>query len=388
MRALLLCTDFPPRPGGIQTMMGSLAAALSDWELTVVAPAQPEAATYDSRQPYRVLRARGLRTGGSGRQNLPGIALRAFALAARSRPDLVLCGHPIDGLAGALMHRVWGLPYWVFCYGKELRNPRLRRLLPRIFARAEGLLTISRFTTREAAGLGVLESRVRQLPLGFDPHRFAQIQSSPLPQQLGLAGRRWLLTVARLDDRHKGIDTVLRAMPMIAAAVPDVRYVVAGDGRLRPELEALAERLGCRERVLFPGRVSEADLAALYARCTAFVLASRDRPEEGGVEGFGLVFLEANSFGKPVLGGNSGGIPDAVLDGVTGLLVDPEDETDVARQAIRLLTDGALAASLGNRGRERVLRELSWSATAQSLQTIVEESLGTRRHATPSHCIP
>jgi phosphatidylinositol alpha-1,6-mannosyltransferase len=123
--------------------------------------------------------------------------------------------------------------------------------------------------------------------------------------------------------------------------------------------------------------VSEADLASLYAHCTAFVLMSRDRQEDGGVEGFGLVFLEANSFGKPVLGGNSGGIPDAVLDGATGLLAEPESASDVAQKAVSLLTDPALARRLGCQGRERVLRDLSWSATTERLRTVVRETMGS-----------
>jgi phosphatidylinositol alpha-1,6-mannosyltransferase len=202
---------------------------------------------------------------------------------------------------------------------------------------------------------------------------------------LDLEGRPWLLTVSRLDERYKGIDTVLRALPLIAAPVPGVRYVVAGDGPLRPYLERLARQLGCRDRVHFLGRVNTEDLVALYRSCTAFVLMSRDRDVDGGAEGFGLVFLEANSFGKPVLGGNSGGIPDAVLDGETGLLADPESIISVSQQAIRLLTDHQLAERLGHQGRERVLRERTWTATADCLKRVVEDALGKAPRAAAPH---
>jgi phosphatidylinositol alpha-1,6-mannosyltransferase len=112
---------------------------------------------------------------------------------------------------------------------------------------------------------------------------------------------------------------------------------------------------------------------------------SRDRDVDGGAEGFGLVFLEANSFGKPVLGGNSGGIPDAVLDGETGLLADPESIISVSQQAIRLLTDHQLAERLGHQGRERVLRERTWTATADCLKRVVEDALGKAPRAAAPH---
>lgn len=357
-------------------MLGSLAATLSAWDLSVVAPAVRGAREFDRRQPYRVSRVAGLGAGSGTRRFLPCLAGRTLGEALLHRPDVLLCGHPALGPLGQLLRRGLGIPYVVFTYAMELRSRRLRALLPRTFAGAASVLTISEFGTREVLALGAAEGRVQQLPLGFDPQRFSRVECSPLPQELGLEGRPWLLTVSRLHERYKGIDTVLRALPLIAARVPAVRYVVAGQGHLRPYLERLAERLGCRDRVLFVGEVSDADLAALYAQCTAFVLMSRDRIVDGGAEGFGLVFLEANSFGKPVLGGNSGGIPDAVLDGVTGLLADPDSVISVAEQAIRLLTDRELAARLGQQGRERVLRDLTWTAAARRLEQIVREALG------------
>jgi phosphatidylinositol alpha-1,6-mannosyltransferase len=387
MKALFVCTDFPPATGGIQTMLSSLVAELAGWEVTVVAPAIPGAAAFDVDKPYQVVRVPGIGPGAGARRYIPGLCMKAMAQAFTRRPDMLFCGHPVLCPLGPLLRRTLGTRYVVFTYAMELRNPRLRPLLPRILSRSEKVVTISEFTTREVLQLGVPRPRIVQLPLGFDVRRFEGIQPCQLPRQLGLVGNPWLLTVSRLEKRYKGIDTVLRALPLIAERVPDVRYVVAGDGRLRPDLERLAEQVGCRDRVHFLGRVSSADLVALYSGCTAFVLMSRDRTADGGAEGFGLVFLEANSFGKPVLGGNSGGIPDAVLDGVTGLLADPESLPSVAEQAVRLLTDRDLAERLGRQGRERVLRDLTWSATADCLRRAVEESSRRVSYATPSDCV-
>lgn len=387
MKALLLCTDFPPAVGGIQTMLGSLASELGDWDLTVVAPTDRRAREFDRQQPYRIVRAPGMGRTPCARHFLPGLTAQAVRLVLRQRPDVILCGHPALSPLGPLLRTLTGIPYVVFTYGMELRHRLLRPLLPRVFANASGIVTISRWTTREVLAQGCPAQRIRQLPLGFDPHRFQALTPSRLPHDLGLVGRPWLLTVSRLEDPYKGIDTALRALPLIAEQVPDVRYVVAGDGRLRQSLQEQAERLGCRERVLFLGRVSDPDLAALYAHCTAFMLMSRDRETDGGAEGFGLVFLEANSFGKPVLGGDSGGIPDAVVDGTTGLLTDPECVPHVAAHAIRLLTDDAFAARLGRQGQERVMRELTWAASARRLQEIVETALGKVCYGPPADCL-
>lgn len=378
MKVLLVATDFPPTMGGIQTMMGGLAPEFSGWDLTVLAPEAPGAVPFDQAQPYRVVRSRRLRARPGAKAAFPGMAAKTLSLALSERPAVMLCAHPIDSLLGPLLRRALGIPYVVITHARELLSPRLRPLLPRLLGEASRVITNSRHTRSMVTALGIPAERVARVPLGYDPRRFADVRPSDLAERLDLVNGPWLLTVSRLADRYKGIDTMLRAMPAITRAVPEARYVVAGDGRLRPELERLSESLGCENRVQFLGRVSDADLVSLYRHCTASVLMSRDAPADGGVEGFGLVLLEANSFGKPVLGGNAGGIPDAVVDGETGLLADPCDPEDVARQAVRLLTDRALAERLGARGRERVYHERTWAACAAELQHIVEEALADR----------
>lgn len=356
-------------------MLGSLAAELSDWRLTVVAPHAPGDQEHDRRLSYRVLRARSFGRGAGIRQLMPGLAARSVAAALIERPDILLCGHPALSPIGLILRRGRGIPYLVFTYAMELRHPKIQSLLRHALAPASRILTISSFGGNEVRRLGVQEERIRQLSLGFEGSRFRAVRSEPPASAESLQGRRWLLTVARLDERYKGIDTVIKALPLIAAQVPDVQYAIAGDGWLRPYLERTAARVGCQDRVHFLGRVTDGQLAALYAECTSFVMVSRDRMVDGGAEGFGLVYLEANSFGKPVIGGRSGGVPDAVDDGVTGLLADPLDVASVAEQAIRLLKDPALARRLGEQGRKRVLEERTWRATAAELRSVVEECL-------------
>jgi phosphatidylinositol alpha-1,6-mannosyltransferase len=160
--------------------------------------------------------------------------------------------------------------------------------------------------------------------------------------------------------------------------VPDVSYLIVGRGRCRVELEQLATALGVRDRVIFAGGVSNDDLPHVFALSDVFVMPSRQ--ELKAVEGFGLVFLEAAACGKPVVGGRSGGIPDAIVDGVTGFLVHPTDHEDIARGLARLLTDEELATRLGQQGRRRVVEEFAWGRVASRVQEILQSVRGEMSH--------
>jgi phosphatidylinositol alpha-1,6-mannosyltransferase len=133
--------------------------------------------------------------------------------------------------------------------------------------------------------------------------------------------------------------------------------------------------LGVRDRVIFAGRIPDEELPDIYALSDLFVMASREQLETRNVEGFGLVFLEASACAKPVVGGRSGGIPDAVVDGVTGLLVDPHDPEDIAGALARILTNNHLASRLGQQGRSRVVNDFNWARVAGRVQGILQSVL-------------
>ena len=156
--------------------------------------------------------------------------------------------------------------------------------------------------------------------------------------------------MARLGELYKGHDMALRAMPLILAREPKARYVIVGDGLLRSYLERLAVSMGVERSVTFTGELPSAALDERYARADVITMLSRESPIDGGAEGYGLIFVEAGAWSKPVVGGRSGGIPDAVVDGVTGLLVDPTDIGAIAEALLRVLSDTALARRLGEQG--------------------------------------
>jgi phosphatidylinositol alpha-1,6-mannosyltransferase len=174
----------------------------------------------------------------------------------------------------------------------------------------------------------------------------------------------------------------------VIEAVPDAAYVIVGEGPEKSRLEKLVQELGLQRKVIFAGRVPDQDLAAFYLACDLFVQPNRTMPD-GDTEGFGLVFLEAGACGKAVIGGNAGGVPEAVLDGITGFLVDGDSVPAMGEAMTKLLANRELTAIVGRGGRARALT-FSWEATAQAFRSLCKALIAThsdeRRSSPPDRC--
>ncbi len=266
-------------------------------------------------------------------------------------------------------------------HGRELllrplsRSPKAQKaydlLRRRMVGRADHIFPVSRYTAGLLGELGVDEDRMSVVGNGTDPKRFVPMDVSAARASLGLEQARVILTVGRLTPR-KGIDTVIRALPSVIERVPNAVYMVVGEGEDRTRLEELAHERGVSDHVLFEGTVPFSQLPSTYNLCDVFVTPSRSAPPS--VEGFGIVFLEANACGKPVIGARSGGIPDAIVDGETGLLVEPDDEPALAEALISLLSDPARCQALGAAGRDRVERACTWDVAHDHLFQAMSES--------------
>jgi phosphatidylinositol alpha-1,6-mannosyltransferase len=283
------------------------------------------------------------------------------------------------GYVARWLHARRKLPYGLMVHGLDVAlirsqarsSHRKRRWARAIIAAAAGTVANSRYTCERFQQLALdldlprAAERVRVIPLGADAERF-----HPDGAPLALGPGHWLLTVARLVP-HKGIDTALTALAILAAEQPDLRYAVAGEGSDRDRLMALTVALGIADRVRFLGVVSEADLPALYRAADLYLGLSREEGPE--VEGFGLSLAEAQASGLPVVAGRSGGIPDAVEAGVSALLVSPTDGPAVAETVRALLGDPARMRALGAAGRELVERRLNWGRVTADLAAAQEE---------------
>ncbi len=290
--------------------------------------------------------------------------LKVLALAPRVR--LAYLAHPnLAPLGLALRLLRPGARYWVATYGIDVWKP-----LPWIWKqglhRATGVTALSRFTRDRVVGLqGVIPDKVWVLPPALDPEFSAVKDFSG--RASSLPPGRVLLTVARLaaSERYKGVETVIRTLPKVLARVPDARYVIVGDGDDRPRLEGVANETGVNGQVLFVGARFGKELADYYRACDLFVMPSRG-------EGFGVVFLEAMMFGKPVIGGNHGGTPDVVVDGVTGFLVEHGDVEGLADKIVRLLQDEDLRKQMGEAGRRRVDEHFTFERFKERLIHLLE----------------
>ena len=257
---------------------------------------------------------------------------------------------------------------WIHLHGVEAWSPLplSRRTLLRV---ATGFLSISNYTAERAVeSQGIQRERIRLLPNALDPSFLRRAE----------AGRhdrahtpRRLLTVGRLaaSERYKGVDAVIRALPIVLRENADVVFDVIGDGDDRPRLEALARECRVDEAVRFRGRVADADLVDAYRSADLFVMPSRG-------EGLGVVYLEAMAFGLPVIAGRYGGAPEVVIDGKTGFLVSQDDTGELATSISTLLRDTVLARRMGEAGRARVHEEFSYEHFVRRLRGAL---LGERR---------
>ncbi len=383
---LLLAYDFPPIGGGLARWMSELARYYPADGLIVSTGEMPGSEDADAALPNRVDRvgvpSRRLRT----IQGLLFWSRRVAALCRSRRPGFVWCGNfkPAAYPAAWARERT-GTPYGVMVYGTDLlllqhqiHQSRVKRQVARsLLQPASVVLAISRYTRElflgvaTQLGLAVPPENVRVVPLGSDPDHFRPgADTGVVRARYGLDDGRWLLTVARLT-LHKGIDTGIRALARLRDDFPDLRYAVVGSGSRRDALQQVADEAGVGDRVRFLSGVPDADLPGLYNMAEIYLGVSRQ--VDAAVEGFGLALVEASACGLPVIGGRSGGIPDAVREGETGLLVDPSDPAAVAQGIRSLLESPELSRRLGAGGRRAVETYYNWPRVIADVQAIGEE---------------
>ena len=388
--------EFPPDLGGTAEMSAALARGLAarGWSVTVIT--RENGATVPGGQwPFPVHRwlprdrhgaagnlIRFLRTVSLSRR------LRTLAREKAASYILVTEALRLRGLSGAAMRKglaAAGARMGVLFHGMDLiQLPAMKRekrwLYRRTLRSFDDLYTNSLFTA-ECARLELGEERrVTPIGCGVSPEMLPEpVDRDAARRRLGVEGGPVLLTVARLVPR-KGVDRTIEALPQIRARFPGVQYLVAGDGPDRSRLEKLTETHGCKDCVQFLGNFSDAEKGTLYSAADVFIMPCRCVPSRS-VEGFGIVFLEANHYGVPVVAGCSGGAPDAVAANETGLLVPPEYPDDIARAVLELFEDPERARRMGQRGRERVHGELTWDHVVQRLEGHLLAALPARADA-------
>ena len=277
------------------------------------------------------------------------------------------CGQvDFSGIVGTVAQRFRKIAMGVIVYAEEITTQRrfyYPPLIRHVLRKADLIVSISRYTTDVVAGLGVDREKIRLNPPGADIEHFRPgLDVRELRLRHGIREEeKVLFSVGRLI-RRKGFGTVISALPTILREQPNVRYLIGGTGPEREALEKQARELGVAERIEFLGFVSPEDLPLYYNLADVFLFPNFELAEDHDTEGFGIVFIEANACGTPVIGGNAGGAPEAVEDGVSGFVVDGTDPAAVADKILLLMRDQDLARKLGEQGRKRVERDFTWDA--------------------------
>ncbi|MYT70602.1 MULTISPECIES: glycosyltransferase family 4 protein [unclassified Streptomyces] len=378
-KTLLVTNDFPPRPGGIQAFLHNMALRLDPEQLVVYASTWKHGregaeatAAFDAEQPFTVVRDRTTML-----LPTPRVTRRAVGLLKEHGCTSVWFGAAAPlGLMGSALRRAGARRLVATTHGHEAgwaQLPASRQLLRRIGESTDCITYLGEYTRSRIAAALTPEAAARmvQLPPGVDEKTFHPGSGGDAVRgRLGLADRPVVVCVSRLVPR-KGQDTLILAMPRILAAVPDAVLLIVGGGPYEKELRRLVAETGVSDSVHFTGAVPWAELPAHYGAGDVFAMPCRTRRGGLDVEGLGIVYLEASATGLPVVAGDSGGAPDAVLDGETGWVVRGGSPEAAADRVVPLLLDAELRARMGERGRAWVEEKWRWDLLAERLRELL-----------------
>ncbi|HZG04241.1 MAG TPA: glycosyltransferase family 4 protein [Streptomyces sp.] len=383
-KTLIVTNDFPPRPGGIQAFLHSMALRLDPERVVVYASTWKRGregaeatARFDAEQPFTVVR-----DATTMLLPTPRVTRRAVELLREHGCTSVWFGAAAPlGLMAPALRRAGAKRLVATTHGHEAgwaQLPAARRLLRRIGEGTDTLTYLGEYTRSRIAAALTPEAAARMvhLPPGVDEKTFHPGSGGDAVRaRLGLEGRPVVVCVSRLVPR-KGQDTLVRAMPRVLAEVPDAVLLIVGGGPYGKELRRLAAETGVAGAVRFTGAVPWEELPAHYGAGDVFAMPCRTRRGGLDVEGLGIVYLEASATGLPVVAGDSGGAPDAVLDGETGWVVRagaPGDEAarETADRIVTLLKDPELRRRMGERGRQWVEERWRWDLLAERLKDLL-----------------
>jgi len=388
-RTLIVTNDFPPRRGGIQSFVHELALRLDPEQLTVYAPQWEGDAAFDAAQPFEVVRhPTSLMIGG------PSVRRRAMELARSRRAEVVIFGASAPlGLITPVLRKAGVKKAIAITHGHEAgwaALPVARQALRQIGERTDVMTYLGEYFRVRVAGALTPQAAARMARLhpGVDAGTFHPdpVAREAIRSRYGLAERPVVVCVSRLVAR-KGQDTLLRTWPAVLAQVPDAALLIVGGGSYAKTLHQLSRQLGLatsvyadgrpqpagtRPSVYFTGPVRQDELPRHYAAGDVFSMPCRTRRGGLDVEGLGIVYLEASATGLPVVGGDSGGAPDAILEGETGYVVGGRDVAALAQRLTVLLQDPAGAKAMGEKGRAWVERDWNWNLVATRLRTLID----------------
>ncbi len=364
MDILIVTQDFPPEQGGIQTYVLELARRFlaRGHTVRVVCPGKRTDAN-----PLPGLRE-------CVRLDVASSFLWSRLLTylpgyLKERPSIThILYAQWQGAAGAIRVPRGKRKEFALIHGRELLTSVFGPLGPwmmrKAFARLHAAFPNSNEVMRLTRERAHPACPLQLIHPGVDPEAFRPVDSAFLRARYGLGDAPVIVSIGRMVAR-KNLRRLVEAMPAVRRAIPRTRLLLGGTGPERDALMARARELSLGDAVLFPGRIGDAELAAHYSLGSVFALPSLASAKD--VEGFGIVYLEAGACEVPVVGGRTGGVPDAVADGVTGLLIDPESQLQLEKALIALLLDPERGKAMGRKARERIQKSFTWETCAERI---------------------
>lgn len=369
-KTLLITIDFPPQKGGVATYLSNVCHNLDREKIVVLANEHKDSEHFDHRQPYKIIRAKlfypwfwpaWLRT-----------LRQTKKVIRREKIEQILISHILPMGYICLMLK---LPFIVSLHGYDVlaaqKTPWKKYWLLKILNRAKAIIVNSKFTENEVLKLGITADKITIVyPCpNIKPEDLIPAERQALKTELELHGKKVLLSVGRMVPR-KGFDKVIEALPEVIEKIPNLVYLLVGNGKkYLDELEVLAIQNQVLDHVTICEDIPDTNLPSFYDMADVFIMPARQIGSD--VEGFGIVYLEANSFGKPVIAGKSGGAGEAVIYGETGILVDPDNVSQIAKAIINLMTDQEYALKLGANGKARVADKFQWSKQVEKLKLLI-----------------
>jgi phosphatidylinositol alpha-1,6-mannosyltransferase len=338
-KVLLVTGVFPPGVGGMQAYYHYMCLH-SKQAITVIANEYDNDAEFDANQPYPIMRGPFFKNEKVDAISFWRMWKMTKQVSQQMKPDMTIYGYILLGMIGLILKWRTGRKYMISTHGKdmlEFKNvPVMRSIVKLILNKADGILTNSEYTRNLILDYGVDPGKIELIYPGVDAAFLPAPKNDALVAKYGLQGRYVIVTTGRLVLR-KGQDVVIEALPKIAEAIPNVSYLVIGDGPEMERLQRLAKQFGVEDRVVFTGNITEVpDMIDHYNISDQFIMVARVLKLQGTVEGFGIVYMEAASCKLSLISGDSGGVREAVLHEETGLNVDSTSPQAIADAIIDL----------------------------------------------------
>ncbi|MFC1548567.1 glycosyltransferase [Candidatus Omnitrophota bacterium] len=378
-KTLCISSEFPPVRGGIATHIFNLWSRLPSKEIAVLT-SRPRGSDHGDYEDMDMTRKTYPLGADIFSRTVRAIMVIWHTLRQNSLRNIKRnhCAQVLSaGLAALIVKKIKGTPYVVYMYSADVlefsKNLLTLFVMKKILAESKRVIAISNFTKSLITKHNLIpKDKVSVIIPGMDKDMFNPEKGDDgLRKKYGINGKRkMILSVSRLAAR-KGHKNVVNAFSEVLKSYPDVTYVIVGDGPMRSELERLVEEKDLENNVIFTGEIPLEKGVFFYNACDIFVLIPQYIKEKGDVEGFGIVFLEANACGKPVVAGRSGGVIEAVMDGETGLLVDPNDVGQIRDALLTLLEDENSAQELGAKGLLRIHEKFDWNDRAEELKEYI-----------------